>query len=421
MTERPDAPDHPDAPDRPVAFRARALISLAGEGPARGEALMAPLPRLDDALLLTRGGRVEAVGPWRHAHLPAATEVRDLGDVCLMPPTANAHTHLQLSWLAGRTRWGRGFAAWLQSLVPQLVAPVQAGEAATRRRAIDGACAALAACGTRWLGDVGGSAPGAVTAVKEACARAGLAVRHFCEWFGFAPPLIDAGRPWPPRCRAEITDDATLAAACAPAGHALYSTAPHILRAARDWCASAGRVFSFHLAESPEETELLAHGTGPLRACYEGTVLPPGWEAPGMRPLAYARALGLLGPGTLAVHGVQLNGEEIEALAASGAALCLCPRSNHHLGVGEAPVGRLMEAGVLLCLGTDGLTSNRDLDVLNEARWLREHLDVPGRALVRLLTVNGAAALGFATGAGTLAPGQPGRFVVMSGALRDDA
>ena len=404
-----------------MAFRARSLISLAGEGPARGDALTAPLSRLEDALLLTRGGCVEAVGPWRHAHLPAGTEVRDLGDVCLIPATTNAHTHLQLSWLAGRTRWGSGFAAWLESLIPEIVAPMQPGEAAERHRAVDEACAALAACGTLWLGDVGGSAPGALTTVRHACAAAGLEVRQFCEWFGFTPPLVDAGRPWPPRCRAEVTADPALAAGCAPAGHALYSTAPNVLRAAREWCARAGRVFSFHLAESPEETELLAHGTGPLRACYEGTVLSPGWEAPGVRPLAYARSLGLLGPGTLAVHGVQLNGEEIEALAASGSALCLCPRSNNNLGVGAAPVARLMEAGVLLCLGTDGLTSNSDLNVLEEARWLREHLDVPARALIRLLTVNGAAALGYAAGAGTLAPGAPARFTILPEALDDRA
>ena len=401
----------------PVAFRARALVSLAGESPARGRELFAPLARVDDACLLTRGGRIEAAGAWKSARLPVGTVVRDLGDVCLMPPLVNAHTHLQLSWLAGRTVWGRGFGAWLQSLIPQIVAPPRDGDVERRREAVAGACAELAACGTHWLGDVGGSAPGALTVVREACANAGLEVRQFCEWFGFAPPLVDDVRPWPSRCRAEIAADAELEAACAPAGHALYSTAPEILQAAREWCARAGRVFSFHLAESPEETELLTQGTGPLRACYEGTVLPDGWRPPGFRPLAYAMSLGLLGPGVLAVHGVQLNGEEVAALAASGAALCLCPRSNHHLGVGVAPVRQLLQSGVLLCLGTDGLTSNRDLDVRNEALWLREHLDLPPRALVRLLTVNGAAALGFPAGSGTLAPGQPAAFAVMPEAL----
>ncbi|MBD5538609.1 MAG: amidohydrolase family protein [Desulfovibrio sp.] len=400
-------------PGRPVAFRARALVSLAGEGPARGRELLAPLSRVDDAVLLTRGGRVEAVGPWKGARLPAGTVVRDLGPVCLMPACVNAHTHVQLSWLAGRTLWGRGFAAWLASLIPQVVAPVDSEVARRRRGAVAAACEGLAASGTHWLGDVGGSAPGALTAVREACDAAGLEVRQFCEWFGFAPPLVDRERPWPPRCRAEIAADAGLAAGCAPGGHALYSTAPEVLRDAREWCARSGRVFSFHLAESPEETELLTQGTGPLRACYEGTVLPGGWRPPGLRPLAYAMRLGLLGPGVLAVHGVQLDGEEIAALAASGAALCLCPRSNENLGVGVAPVWRLLESGVPLCLGTDGLSSNSDLDVRNEALWLREHLDLPSRALARMLTVNGAWALGFPAGAGTLTPGQPAAFALM--------
>ncbi len=404
----------PDAEhSRPVAFRARSLFSLAGEDPARGAGLLAPLARVDDALLLTRGGRIEAVGRWKDTRLPVGTVVRDLGDVCLMPASANAHTHVQLSWLAGRTLWGRGFAAWLASLIPQVVAPVESEEAKRRRDAVAAACATLAEGGTHWVGDVGGSAPGALTAVRKACDAAGLEIRQFCEWFGFAPPLVDGERPWPPRCRAEIAADAELEATCAPGGHALYSTAPEILQAGREWCARAGRVFSFHLAESPEETELLTQGTGPLRACYEGTVLPSGWRAPGLRPAAFALSLGLHGPGVLAVHGVQLNADEIAALAASGAALCLCPRSNEHLGVGVAPVRRLMQSGVLLCLGTDGLSSNSDLDVRNEALWLREYLDIPVRALVRMLTVNGAAALGFPPGAGTLAPGQPAAFAVL--------
>ena len=404
---------------RPVAWRARSLFSLAGEGPARGTALLAPLARLDDACLLIRAGRVESVGPWKSARLPAGTVVRDLGDVCLMPPVVNAHTHLQLSWLAGRTLWGRGFGVWLGSLIPQVVAPVNREEARRRRDVVASACATLAEAGTRWVGDVGGSAPGALAAVREDGARAGLAVRHFCEWFGFTPPLVDGERPWPPRCRAEIAADPELAATSAPGGHALYSTAPEILRAAREWCARHGRVFSFHLAESPEETELLTRGTGPLRACYEGAVLPGGWRPPGERPLAYAMGLGLLGPGVLAVHGVQLNADEIAALAASGAALCLCPRSNENLGVGVAPVRQLLESGVLLCLGTDGLSSNGDLDVRNEALWLRERFDLPGRALVRMLTVNGAAALGFPAGTATLAPGQPPAFAVLPRALTE--
>ena len=399
---------------RPVAWRASALISLAGEGPARGKALFAPLERIEDACLLEVQGRVEAFGPWKSARLPAGTAIHDLGDVCLVPACANAHTHLQLSWLAGRTVWGQGFAAWLASLVPQITAPLQTEEESSQRiQALGNACSQIASSGTRWLGDVGGSAPGAVSAVKAACHDAGLDVRFFCEWFGFAPPLIDQERPWPPRCRSEIARDPALERACSPCGHALYSTAPEVLRAAHRWCAKNRRIFSFHLAESPEETELLASGTGPLLACYKDKVLPPDWQAPKMRPLAYAAQLGLLGPGTLAVHGVQLNKKEIATLAESGAALCLCPRSNYNLEVGQAPVHDLIESGVLLALGTDGLCTSPDLDVRNEAIWLHEQPGISPRALLRLLTVNGANALGFAPGSGTLAKGQPCAFAVL--------
>lgn len=395
-----------------LAIRAKSVLTLAGESPARGVRLFAPLKKIDNAALLVRDGLVEDVLPWRGARLPPGAQVRDVGPVCLAPACVNAHVHLELSHLAGRTRWGKGFTPWLESLIPLLAAPF-GKEAAT---ALASACADLAGTGTAHAGNVTGSLARGLTLADKACRDTGLNVSHFCEWFGFGPPFADDQRPWPPRCRAALAAEPFLAARCAPAGHALYSTAPDVLRAARKACAEQGKVFSFHLAESPEETRLLTTGDGPLRDCYEGVVLPQGWRPPGMRPLAYAASLGLLGPGVLAVHGVQLDAQEVEALAAGGTALCLCPRSNRNLGVGAPPVRALMENGGLLCLGTDGLTSNSDLDVRQEAVYLREALDVPPEALVRLLTVNGAAALGLVK-SGRLTPGSPAMFCVLPEAL----
>ena len=390
-----------------LAIRAKSIMTLAGEGPARAARLFAPLKKIDNGVLLVRGGLVEDVLPWSQAKLPADALVRDVGAVCLAPACVNAHTHLELSHLAEKTRWGRGFTAWLQSLIPLLGAAPQAD-------AVESACAALALYGTLYVGNITGSLPGGTVLADAACNEAGLTANHFCEWFGFGAPFADGERPWPPRCRQALADDPFLMARCAPGGHALYSTGPEVLSAARQDCSRMGRVFSFHLAESPEETQLLTSGSGPLRDLYAGVVLPPDWSAPGLRPLAYAVKLGLLGPGTLAVHGVQLDAQEVEVLAASGAALCLCPRSNRNLGVGVPPVRELMESGALLCLGTDGLTSNRDLDVRKEAVWLRETMDVPPEALVRMLTVNGAAALNLlGCGAGRLEKGGPADFCVL--------
>ena len=394
-----------------LAIRARSIVTLAGEGPSRGARLFAPLKKIDNAVLIVRGGLVEEVRPWSAAAAPAGAVVRDVGAVCLAPACVNAHTHLELSHLAGRTVWGKGFTIWLQSLVPLL-------PEAPQMQAMENACAHMAGTGTLYAGNITGSLPGGTLLADAACRQTGIAVSHFCEWFGFGAPFADGIRPWPPRCRAALQDDPFLAARCGPGGHALYSTAPDILTAAKQDCARMGRIFSFHLAESPDETQMLVTGDGPLRHFYDQAVLPEHWQAPGLRPLAYAVKLGLLGAGTLAVHGTQLDAQEVEVLAASGAALCLCPRSNRNLGLGVPPVRDLLESGCLLCLGTDGLTSNRDLDVRQEAAWLRENLDVPPEALVRLMTVNGAAALNLlSNGAGRLEPGSPAAFCVLPEAL----
>lgn len=377
-----------------TAFRARSMVPLAGEAPARGEQqLFAPLRRVDDAVLLCADGQILEAGRWGGVSLPAGVEVRDLGDVCLAPGLINAHCHVQLAHVAGRTCWGEGFTAWLRSLVPLL-------HEGFSEEGISRSCESMRAAGTAHVGDYAGAG---LPLVERAARAAGLGISHFCEWFGMGRPFADELRPWPPACRAILEADrpavpgeglvAPLEARCAPAGHALYSTAPDILRDARRWCAAHERVFALHLAESPEETTLLLDGRGPLKDFYDGVVLPSDWRAPGLRPLALAMKWELLGQGTLAVHGTQLDAGELAVLAAGGSALCLCPRSNACLGVGLPPVRDAVESGVLLCLGTDGLSSNTDMDVRQEALFLRERYDLPPEVLLRLLTVNGAAAL----------------------------
>lgn len=77
-----------------------------------------------------------------------------------------------------------------------------------------------------------------------------------------------------------------------------------------------------------------------------------------------------------------------------------------------------MRAGVPLCLGTDGLSSNTDMDVAREALWLVEHGLMPARAALRLLTRNGAAALRRAN-AGVLAKGMRAAWAIIPGALAE--
>jgi len=388
-----------------------------------------------------RGGVIEAVEPMEAFRRRAGVPLTDLGEVTLTPGVVNCHAHLELSHLAGRTVLGGGFVPWVKSLLPLAGADTPPE---VRAAALTEAARQLAACHTAHVGDITAVAP---AAVRRAMQAASIGCSHFAEVFGyrFTTPDGEPAAPadtaalWPRAMaelvtadmRRDVEGDAPAMPASGPApapgapfpihpdaalaGHALYSTHPVAMAAARRWCERNHRVFSLHLAEHPDEVEFLTTGRGALADLLAVRVLPPGFAAPGMRPVPYAAELGLLDEGTLAVHCVQLDASDIRLLAESGAHVCLCPRSNAAISVGTAPARALAEAGAPLCLGTDSLASNHDLNLWNEARALRDlpagH-DLPAAALLRLLTVGGASALGRGD-IGAIVPGRRARLALL--------
>lgn len=384
-----------------TAYRARRCIPLAGERLAVGSALLRPLAVLHDALLVCADGKLAYVGAYDAAQVPAGVRVQDMGEVTLVPAAINCHTHIQLSHLAGRTLWRQGFAPWLRSLIPLLSEPLQ--PEIMQKTLQDMACA-----GTAHVADFTGSG---VALVGDAVLRAELSCSLVVEWFGFTPQAPDA--VWPPCSRAAlpVVPDA-LHTCLSPVGHALYSTGSDTVRQAHAWCRQHQRPFSLHLAESPEETQMLCTGKGPLVDLYSERVLPAAWAAPGLRPVQWAARLGILGPETLAVHCVQCTASDTATLAASGTGVCLCPRSNDMLAVGQAPVREFAQAGVRLCLGSDGLTSCEDMNVWQDALTLLRRDTLPVPALLRMLTCNAAELLGLGD-AGTLEKGKRARWAVL--------
>jgi aminodeoxyfutalosine deaminase len=85
----------------------------------------------------------------------------------------------------------------------------------------------------------------------------------------------------------------------------------------------------------------------------------------------------------------------------------LCPRANRYTGAGAPPVPELLQAGVNLCLGTDSLAGNWDLNLFGEMLWLHRNFPAwPGDLWLRLGTLNGALALGRDREFGSLTPGK---------------
>ena len=139
----------------------------------------------------------------------------------------------------------------------------------------------------------------------------------------------------------------------------------------------------------------------------------------GVRPLEYARDLGLLEPEDFIAHGVHLDDTEIEILAETGASVIHCSASNMKLASGMAPVQAMLDAGVEVGIGTDGAASNNDLSLLDEMRDAAmigklaagDAAAVSAESVVRMATAGGADAIGLP--GGRLEAGAPADLAVI--------
>ena len=133
-----------------------------------------------------------------------------------------------------------------------------------------------------------------------------------------------------------------------------------------------------------------------------------------VRPLERLHRLGLLGPGLIGVHAVHLDEREIALLAENNCAVAHCPTSNMKLASGAAPTALLAKRGVRIGLGTDGAASNNRLDLFQEMRHAGLLAKVTSgdaavlnaHELLRMATLNGAAALGMEDRIGSIKPGK---------------
>ena len=191
-----------------------------------------------------------------------------------------------------------------------------------------------------------------------------LAYHLFYECLGFdLVSTFDLPEKFPWFGRPEVAAAAWVSAAA----HAPYSVSAALFRAVAAWNRARSGVQTVHLAESQAEIDFLARGDG----FFEGLLKRrgrwvPDFQPPGADAAAYLQGLGFLGPRTLAVHGTQLSAADCGRLAGTGTWLVLCPRANRYTGAGAPPVPELLKAGVNLCLGTDSLAGNWDLNLFGE-------------------------------------------------------
>ncbi|MBR2556975.1 MAG: amidohydrolase family protein [Methanobrevibacter sp.] len=141
----------------------------------------------------------------------------------------------------------------------------------------------------------------------------------------------------------------------------------------------------------------------------------------GKRPFEFLDEIGFLGPDVVAAHSVWLSDEEIEIIKKNNVKISHNPCSNMKLASGIAPVSKLLENGICVSIGTDGASSNNNLDLIEEMKTasLLQKVDtlnpkvLTSDETLAIGTINGAEALGLDSEIGTIEVGKKADIILI--------
>jgi 5-methylthioadenosine/S-adenosylhomocysteine deaminase len=340
-----------------------------------------------DGAVAVTGGRIVGVGTAAEIGTDAR-EVVDARGLLLMPGLVNTHCHAADSLFRGLIE-DLALEPWLR-LVWKAEAAILTPE--TVRLGATLGLAELLLGGVTTTMDFFWHPDAGVTAARA------LGVRIATGGMFFDAPAVDGLAPGDRLAAAAAFFDAHAGAddvlpGCFP--HGTYTVGPESLVAAKRLAEARGGLFSVHAAETRAEqaTVTARYGRSVVR---------------------HLDALGVLDPHTVLAHCVWLDDEEIAILARTGASVAHNPMSNLKLASGIARVPDLLRAGVRVTVGTDGAISGNDLDMwmgLRLAATLHRAATLDATAVtttqaLRMVTIEGAAALGAADRLGSLEPGK---------------
>lgn len=144
-------------------------------------------------------------------------------------------------------------------------------------------------------------------------------------------------------------------------------------------------------------------------------------EKYGCTPIALAEKCGIFDVPAIAAHCVQVTDEDIDILKRKNVSVVTNPASNMKLGNGFAPIAKMLDAGVNVCLGTDGAASNNCLNMFHELSLLtlihkgtgKTPQCVSAKEGFRIATINGAKALGLEKEIGSIEVGKKADLAIL--------
>jgi 5-methylthioadenosine/S-adenosylhomocysteine deaminase len=357
-------------------------------------------PSIENGAVEVKNGRIHYVGPASHA---PPGELTDLGDCALMPGLVNAHAHLELTAMRGFLE-DLPFRRWIIRLTRarQEVMTTDRLLASARLGIAEGLLA-----GITTYADTSESG-----VVHQAMREMGVRGVMFVEVFGpqseqAGPALKDlTGRVSDLRAR----DTPLVRTGISP--HAPFSVSDALFTGAAQMAVADKLPIAVHAAESEAEQQLVAEAEGDFAEALRAraiSVVPRGTST-----ISLLDRTRVLRAKPLLIHCVRVDAEDLRRIADNGCTIAHCPASNAKLGHGYADLSAMLNAGVVVGLGTDSVASNNRMDVLEEARLAvliaravhRRYDLIPAAAAIALATQGGARALGLDAEVGTLEAGK---------------
>ena len=350
---------------------------------------------VDEGAIAIDDGKIMYVGP-----SPAPPEFRNalkhINASCLiaLPGFVNAHTHAAMTLL-------RGYAddmvlmEWLQEKIWPIEAHLNPEDVYYGAML---ACIEMIRAGVTTFADQYFFMDDTARAVRDAGIRASLSRGLIAASPNSSRALrenIELCEAWDGQANGRITT------MLGP--HAPYTCPVDFLEKVMEAAGELGVGMHIHLSETRGEVEesRARHG--------------------GMSPIELMDSIGLFGFRTLAAHCVHVSQKDIEILSSKGVGVAHNPGSNMKIASGIAPVPAMLKAGVKVGLGTDGASSNNNLDLLEEARlaaFLHKLANddptvIPAGQALALATLGGAKAMEMESEIGSLEPGKSADIILL--------
>ncbi len=353
--------------------------------------------------LLIEGSKISDIGdsPVLRKKYKGEKEVI-LGKGILLPGFINAHTHLELGWIKNRIGGFKGFTNWLQQIIGAK------REGITHQEIKDSVREGIKSqieSGVTTVGEISSYDKLDVPILK----KSGLRTVLFREAVDSKEEILDFDN---------FETSALYEERLFP--HAPYSCNPGLLEKAIKSNKKSNQPIGIHLAESREEIDFVNRKANPIvNEVYPLIDKKAFKHKKADTPFEYIKSLGFFDKTKVTtIHMVQVLPDEVKEIEKLDIGIVLCPRSNLFLQVGIPPLkeyARLNRVG----LGTDGVSSNYNLDFLEELRvlhllWSEALGKEASRESVYAATLGGARALFLEDKIGSIEIGKEADLIFLS-------